>query len=114
MQHKRVQNLFPIHVGAIIALLVFDDIANVAAPNDGMAARDAAIIWQGYIVRCQAANSDLVFVQPILFELPIGPSQDESGSNLLSARSNQGRVVCAWRLVVLRLHTLFLRSPRCS
>ena len=88
MQHKRIENLFAIHVGAVIALLVFYHIANIAAPDDGVAARDAAIIGQGHIIGCKTANRDLVFVQPILFQLSIGPPQDEPGRTLLSAWSN--------------------------
>lgn len=108
MQHKGIENLFPIHIGAVIALLVFNHIANVAAANDGVAARDAAIIRQGDIIGCQASNRHLIFVQSILFELPICSPQNESGRTLLSAWSNQRRVIRAWRLVVLRLHTSFL------
>jgi hypothetical protein len=105
MQDKRIENLFAIHIRAVVALLVFNDVADVAAPDDGMTARDAAVIGQGHIVGCEAANGDLVFVQAIFFELPVGSSQDEPGRPLLRAWSNESRVVCAWWLVVLRLHT---------
>jgi hypothetical protein len=108
MQDKRIENLFSIHIGAIIALLVFNHIANVAAADDGVAARNAAIIGQGNIIRRQATNGHFIFVQPIFFQLPICSSQNKPGRTLLRAWSNQCRVVRAWWLVVLRLHTSFL------
>jgi hypothetical protein len=111
VQHKRIENLFPIYIGAVVALLVLDNIADVAAPDDGMAARNQAVICQGYIICCQTANGNLVFVQPILFHLPIGPPENEPGRTLLSAWSNQGRVVCARWLVILKLHTSFPPQP---
>jgi hypothetical protein len=44
MQHEGVEDFFSINIGAIIALLIFDHIANVAAPDYCVAARDGAII----------------------------------------------------------------------
>lgn len=106
MQHKGVENFFSINIRAIIALLVFDDIANIAAADDRVATRDAAVLGEHNIIGCESANTDLFFIQPIFGQLSIGPPEDEPGGPLLSPRRNKGGVTVSWWLVVLRLHTL--------
>jgi hypothetical protein len=100
VQHKGIEDFFAIHIRAVIALLVLNHIANIAAPNNCVAARDAAIIRQSDIIRCKPTYGDFIFVQPILFELPVCPSQDKPGRALLRARRNQGHFICAWLLII--------------
>jgi hypothetical protein len=107
MQHKRVDDFLSIDVGAVIALLIFDDIANVAAADNRVATRDAAIIGKHDIIAGKPANTDLVFVQPVFSQLPIGSPQDKSGGPLLSAWRNKRSVTVSWWLIVLRLHTCY-------
>ena len=106
MQHKGIEDFLSIDIGAVIALLVFNDIANVAAADDCVPPRDAAIIGQYDIIGCEPANAYFVFIHPVFGQLPIGPPEDEPGGPLLSPRRNECGVTVPWWLVVLRLHTL--------
>jgi hypothetical protein len=65
-QHKGILDTLPIHIGAIVALQVFNHVASVAAPDDGMAARDAAIILKHHIAAAEPPNCKFFFVQPKL------------------------------------------------
>lgn len=107
MQHKGIEDFLSIDIGAVIALLIFNDIANIAAADDRVPPRDAAIIIQHDIIGCEPANADFVFIHPVFGQLPIGPPEDEPGGPLLSPRRNERGVTVSWWLVVLRLHTFF-------
>lgn len=107
MQHKGIEDFLSINIGAVIALLIFNHIANIAAPDDGVPPRDAAVIVQHDIIGCEPANADFVFIHPVFGQLPIGPPEDEPGGPLLSPRRNECGVAVSWWLVVLRLHTFF-------